>query len=69
MKVRELQEKLGELDPDLDVIVYHAALWPFEIEDVGAVAATRSRGDDGTARLTFEIDSNHRVALLEVTDA
>ncbi len=71
MKVRELQRKLGELDPELDVIVivHHAELPPFEVEDVSAVAATRSRGEDGTVRLKFEIESSHRVALLEVTEA
>ena len=58
MKVRELQEKLGELDPELDVIVivHHAELPPFEVEDVSAVAATRSRGEDGMVRLKFEIE-------------
>ena len=69
MKVRELQEKLAKLDPNLDVIVYHEQSPPFEIEDVSTEAVTRSRDENGTAVLKFELQSKDRVAIVEVSEA
>ena len=77
MKVRELQEQLGRLDPELDVVCYSEDQRllvegrGFILLDVLAVStaeAQRLRLDDGTPYLTFERGpASAALATLEVT--
>ncbi len=77
MKVRELQQKLSELDPDLDVICYSedsklvtegCGLILLEIEAVNTMHGERTRLDDGTPYLKLGRGSGTTaLATLEVT--
>ena len=77
MKVRELQEKLGKLDPELDVLCYSederllvegGGFILFDVLAVSAVEAKRLRLYDGTPYLTFERGpTSVAIATLEVT--
>jgi len=62
MKVRELQEQLNKLDPELDVVCYSEderlvvegrGLILFEVLAVNPAEAERLRLNDGTPYLTF----------------
>jgi hypothetical protein len=77
MKVKELQEKLGKLDPNLEVVCYsedeilqHLDRG-FRLLDILAVSTTdgeRARLDDGTPYLKLgKGPDSSTIALLEVT--
>jgi hypothetical protein len=62
MKVRELQEKLGKLDPELEVLCYSEdekllvegrGFILFDVLAVNTAEAERLRLDDGTPYLKF----------------
>lgn len=77
MKVRELQERLGKFDPELDVLCYtedakfvaeasHFTL--LEIEDVTITHGERMRLNDGTPYLNLDKGTNSvDLATLVVT--
>lgn len=77
MKVRELQEKLSEFDPELNVLFYsedHNVLVKgrgfvlFDIETITKTEAEIFRLDDGTPYLKFEKGKNSKpVLVLEST--
>ena len=77
MKVRELQEQLNKLDPELDVVCYSederllVEGRGFILLDVLAVStaeAERLRLDDGTPYLKFERGpASATIATLEIT--
>jgi len=77
MKIRELQEQLSKLDPELDVVCYSedkrllAEGRGFILFDVLAVSTAdveRLRLDDGTPYLTFDRGpASAVIATLEVT--
>lgn len=77
MKVRELQEHLSKLDPELDVVCYSEderllvekrGFILFDILAVSTVDAERRRLDDGTPYLKFERGpASVAMATLEVT--
>ena len=77
MKVRELQEHLSKLDPELDVLCYSEderllvekrGFILFDILAVSATKAERLRLEDGTPYLKFERGPNSvAMATLEVT--
>ncbi len=77
MKVKELQEKLSKLDPELEVICYSEdeSLLPpneaFRLLDILAVSTTnaeKDRLDDGTPYLKLGKGTDSSViAILEVT--
>ena len=77
MKVRELQEQLSKLDPELDVVGFSedesflVKGRGFIVLDVVAVTTTevpRLRFDDGTPYLVFDKGSaSTAIAALEVT--
>ena len=77
MKVRELQQKLSELDPDLDVLCYSEdtklvtegrGFILLEIEAISTTHAEQVRLDDGTPYLKLGRGSGATaLATLEVT--
>ena len=77
MKIRELQEQLSKLDPELDVVCYSedkrllAEGRGFILFDVLAVSTAdveRLRLDDGTPYLTFDRGpASAAIATIEVT--
>jgi len=77
MKIRELQEQLNKLDPELDVVCYSederllVEGRGFILLDVLAVStaeAERLRLDDGTPYLKFEMGTaSATIATLEIT--
>ena len=77
MKVRDLQEQLGELDPDLDVVCYSedATLLAeghgfvlFDILAVRTSEAERLRLRDQTPYLKFKsTEASGTIAIVEVT--
>ena len=77
MKVRELQEQLRKLNPELDVVCYSKderllvegrGIVLFDILAVSTAEAERLRLDDGTPYLTFDRSPTSAViATLEVT--
>jgi hypothetical protein len=77
MKVRELQEHLSKLDPELDVLCYSEdeklltekrGFILFDILAVNTSEAERLRLEDGTPYLKFERGPNSvAMATLEVT--
>lgn len=77
MKVRELQEHLSKLDPELDVLCYSEDEKPltekrgfilFDILAVNTSEAEWLRLEDGTPYLKFERGANSvPMATLEVT--
>jgi hypothetical protein len=77
MKVRELQEQLSKLDPELDVVCYSEderllvegrGFILFDVVAVSTAEAQRLRLDDGTPYLTFDRGSaSAAIATLEVT--
>jgi len=77
MKVRELQKKLGKLDPELEVVCYSEDK-KFLVEDRGFILfdflavdttkAERLRLNDGTPYLKFgRSSSSTTIATLQVT--
>lgn len=77
MKIRELQEQLSKLDPDISVICYseddnllskgHSFIL-FDISAVNSTVAERLRLKDGTPYLKFERNPGAKeIATLEVT--
>ena len=77
MKVRELQEHLSKLDPELEVLCYSEderllvekrGFILFDILAVSTAKAERHRLEDGTPYLKFELGPDSvSVATLEVT--
>jgi len=77
MKVRELQERLSKLDPELDVLCYSedekllVEGRGFILLDILAVSTTeaeRLRLDDGTPYLKFKKGpASETIATLEIT--
>lgn len=77
MKVRELQEQLSKLDPELDVVGYSEderllvegrGFILFDVVAVSTAEVQRLRLDDGTPYLTFDRGSaSAAIATLEVT--
>jgi hypothetical protein len=77
MKVHELQERLGKLDPELDVLCYtedtkivgaDVGFRLLEIEDVTTTHGEQLRLDDGTPYLKLGKGPNSTaLATLEVT--
>jgi hypothetical protein len=76
VKVRELQQQLSKLDPDLEVVCYcedeallrdNRAFVLLDISVANATRAVRSRLDDGTPYLTFDNEKGNPIATLEVT--
>jgi len=77
MKVRELQEHLSKLDPELEVLCYSEderllvekrGFILFDILAVSTAKAERLRLEDGTAYLKFEQGPDSvEMATLEVT--
>ena len=77
MKVRDLQERLGKLDPDLDVVCYSEdeklvpqgrGLVVLDLLAVSTAEAERLRLEDGTPYLKFDKGPASAVlAILEVT--
>ena len=77
MKVRELQEQLSRLDPELDVVCYsedekllvdRRGFILFDVLAVSTAKAERLRLDDGTPYLTFDSGpASEAIATLEVT--
>lgn len=77
MKVRELQEHLSKLDPEMDVLCYSEdekllteklGFILFDILAANTSEAERLRLDDGTPYLKFERGPNSvTMATLEVT--
>lgn len=77
MKVRELQEQLSKLDPELDVVCYSEdkrllvdgrGFILFDVLAVSTAEAERLRLDDGTPYLTFDrAPASAAIATLEVT--
>lgn len=77
MKVRELQEHLSKLDPELDVLCYSEdeklltekrGFILFDISDVNTSEVERLRLEDGTPNLKFVRSPNSVImATLEVT--
>jgi hypothetical protein len=77
MKVRELQEKLSKLDPNLEVICYtedesllpkNEAFRLLDILEVSTTNAERVRLDDSTPYLKLgKGPDTSEIALLEVT--
>jgi hypothetical protein len=59
MTVKELQERLSELDEKIPVVVYsedESGQHLFEIDDVCLTTGTPARLDDGKAAFKFERD-------------
>lgn len=77
MKVRELQEQLSKLDPDLDVVCYSEderllvegrGFVLFDVLAVSMAGVQRLRLDDGTPYLMFDSGpASAAIATLEVT--
>ncbi len=77
MKVRELQEQLSKLDPELDVVCYSEdgrllvegrGFILFDVLAVSKAEAERLRLDDGTPYLRFKKGSaSATIATLEIT--
>lgn len=77
MKVRELQEKLSKLDPEMEVVCYSEdekllvedrGFILFDVFAVNTAEAERLRLDDGTPYLKFgKTSSATTIATLEVT--
>jgi len=77
MKVRELQEQLSKLDPELDVVCYSEDerllvkgrdFILFDILAVSTAEAERLRLNDGTPYLTFDTGpASAAIATLEIT--
>ncbi|RLB93829.1 MAG: hypothetical protein DRH26_02850 [Deltaproteobacteria bacterium] len=77
MKVRELQKKLGELDPELEVVCYSEdekllvkdrGFILFDFLAVDTTDAERLRLNDGTPYLKFgRSSSSSPIATLQVT--
>ena len=77
MKVRELQEQLNKLDPELDVVCYSEderllvegrGFIPLDVLAVSTAEAERLRLDDGTPYLKFEKGpASATIATLEIT--
>ena len=77
MKVRELQEQLSKLDPELNVMCYSEderllvegrGFILFDVLAVGTTEAERLRLDDGTPYLRFEKGpTSVAIATMEVT--
>lgn len=77
MKVRELQEHLNKLDPELDVVCYsederllveRRGFILFDILDVSTAEAERFRLEDGTPYLRFDRGpASATMTILEVT--
>lgn len=77
MKVRELQEQLRKLDPELEVVCYSEdeklltqgrKFILFDIQTIETAEAERLRLDDGTPYLKFEKSpAALAIATLEVT--
>lgn len=78
MKVRELQEKLSKLDPELEVVCYSEdekllvegrGFILLDIMAVNTAEAERLRLEDGTPYLKFDIHAEEATAIatLEVT--
>lgn len=76
MKVRKLQEELGKLDPDVEVVCYSEdekllvegrGLIVLDILAVNTVKGEQLRLDDGTPYLKFGTDAGATIATLEVT--
>jgi hypothetical protein len=77
MKVRELQEQLSKLDPELDVVCYSKderllvdgrGFILFDVLAVSRADTERIRLDDGTPYLTFDRGpTSAAIATLEVT--
>ena len=77
MKVRELQEKLAKLDPEVELACYcedeeflvdgrHFTL--FEVEAVSSSDAERVRLDDGTPYLKFgKSAASTTIGIIEIT--
>jgi len=77
MKVRELQEQLSKLDPEVDVVCYSEdkgllvegrGFILFDVLAVSTVEAKRLRLDDGTPYLEFNSSpASAAIATIEVT--
>ena len=77
MKVRELQDQLRRIDPDLDVVCYSEdeglliegrAFVLFDVSAVDTAKIERRRLDDGTSYLSFDRDSaSETIVMLEIT--
>jgi hypothetical protein len=77
MKVRELQEQLSKLDPELDVMCYSEderllvegrSFILFDVLAVSTIETERLRLDDGTLYLKFDSGSaSVTIATLEMT--
>ena len=76
MKVKELKAQLEKIDPNLDVICYaeededsdgSIVTRIFEIDDVTASEAERSRDKDGVPQLTFgSTDRSTKIAFINL---
>ena len=77
MKVRELQEQLSKLNPELDVVCYSEderllvegqGFILFDILAISTAEAERLRLDDGTPYLKFKRGpSSETISTLEIT--
>lgn len=77
MKVRELQQMLNKLDPDLPIVCYseddallvgNRGFILFEVTGASTSRAEKLRLDDGTPYLKFSDDASAEViAILEIT--
>ncbi len=77
MKVRELQEHLSKLDPELDIVCYSEderllvekrGFILFDILAVSTAEAERFRFEDGTPNLKFDRGpASFAMTILEVT--
>ena len=77
MKVRELREKLNNIDPEIEVLCYceddrflaeETGFVLFDISAISTCAAERVRLDDGTPYLKFAKEAGTvNIATLEIT--
>lgn len=76
MKVRDVQERIAKLDPDLELVCYtedddlvgNRGQLLFEILDIRAIQAERSRLADGKPALKFNGGpASEALAIMEMT--